>query len=112
MTQVINARDALAEHLNGCVYWLLGQESELGIDLTPAQNDALKVFEKLRDTVDDVPPETLQSAEQFMMADPETYDRVAGYLARNVVQGFAPADATAYVEALNNRLKLITSPGG
>lgn len=110
MTQAVNARDALADHLNGCVYWLLGQESELGIDLTLRQNDALKVFEKLRDTVDDVPSESLQSIEQFMMADPEAYDRVAGYLARNVIQGFSPADATAYVDALNNRLKLITCP--
>ena len=62
----------------------------------------IDVFEELRDSVDVVPPELVNAAEQLRNAAPELFEKWLVHGVQVIGPNFMPNNATEFVNALNS----------
>jgi hypothetical protein len=66
---------------------------------------AIGVFENLHDSVHSVPPSLIAEAEQLHAAAPELFEKTLVHSVQAVKAGFAPANATEFVQMLNQTMR-------
>jgi hypothetical protein len=67
--------------------------------------NAIEVFEKLRETVGAVPPSLTIAADEFRAVEPGLFEKLLARGIRRIGLGFSPTSATDFVEALNRTMQ-------
>ena len=95
----------LKQRFDFAAFWFLDYcEKFHGLDASLPDKDAkaVEILNTLRDSVDAIPSALIRTAEAFRTDAPEVFERWLLHGVQVVGFGFYPANATEFVQALNN----------
>jgi hypothetical protein len=96
----------LKERFDFAAVWFLERDDLVyGVEHALPVEEAKAVLQNLRDSVDGVPPPLIMAAEKLRTAWPEDFEKWLVHCVQVVGFGFYPANATEFLQALNNTVQ-------
>lgn len=112
MNHLASFAEALSDYLTCCAYFTYDQKYELGQDISDAQLESANIVAQLGQNVETSPAELLKEARQWLGAlGKDKFERYLYGSVHQILTGtFKPADATDYLQNLNNALAVEFGP--